>query len=262
MKSGGGAFLRRSAEELGLAMGLLTRLPLPYFKARTNASIATAFWAFPLAGALIGGLAAAAYWLATFIGFSAVASALLAMAMTLIAGGCFHEDGLSDFWDGLGGGRSREAKLAIMRDSRIGAYGALGLILTLALQTSFLVSLQHYAGAAMVMAGLIAAETAARGAIALPAACLKPARQDGLGASMKALSPSVFIVGVSFAIILPAVLLGGHAVFLLAGALAGAALITGLAWRFLGGHTGDVFGASAATARVCALAALVLAVTP
>ena len=256
------AFLRRRAEELGLAIGLLTRYPLPTFHPRSNASVGTAFWAFPVAGALIGAPAAAMFWLSATIGFSAVASALIAMAATLFAGGGFHEDGLSDFWDGLGGGRSREAKLAIMRDSRIGSYGTLALFTTLGLQVAFLVSLEYYAGTAMAMGAIIGAEALARGAIALPVSSLKPARQDGLGVSMAGLSPRVFLSGVSVAIALPVLLLGVTAAALITGALAGAGAVSLLAWRFLGGYTGDVLGASAVTARMMALGALVLAVTP
>ncbi|NJM35485.1 MAG: adenosylcobinamide-GDP ribazoletransferase [Rhodomicrobium sp.] len=262
MKHEGGSFFRQRGEEFGLAMGLLTRFPLPGFKTRSAATLASAFWAYPLAGALIGGLSAGAFWLSLSAGFSTIACVLIATAVAVLSSGGFHEDGLTDFWDGIGGGRTREAKLAIMRDSRIGSYGALALFMTLGLQVSFLVSLQHYAGAAFVMAGIVAAETAARGTIALPAVSLTPAHQDGMGNSMARLSAGVCAAGLSFAIIIPMILLGVKAMPLIGGALLGVGLITILTWRFLGGYTGDVFGASVATARMTALGAFVLVVTP
>jgi adenosylcobinamide-GDP ribazoletransferase len=262
MRHEAGSFFRQRSEEFGLALGLLTRFPLPVFKMRSPATLASAFWAYPLAGALIGCLSAAVFWLSITAGFSAIACVLIAMSAALLSNGAFHEDGLGDFWDGIGGGRTREAKLAIMRDSRIGTYGALALFMTLGLQASFLVSLQHYAGAAVAMAAIVAAETAARGAIALPAFSLKPAREDGIGVSMARLSPGVLAAGLALAIVIPLILLGFKAALLILGAVAGVSLITILTWRFLGGYTGDVFGASVATARMTALGALVLVVSP
>jgi adenosylcobinamide-GDP ribazoletransferase len=262
MKMPDPAIFRQRAEELGLAVGLLTRFPLPAFEKRTEASNGSAFWAYPFVGALVGLCAAASFGLAHVIGFSATISALLAIAAILLAGGALHEDGLSDFWDGLGGGRSRAAKLTIMRDSRIGTYGALALFLTIGLQVRCLVELQYYSGTAMAAAGLIAAEAAARGAIALPVICLAPARQDGMGQLMTALGPVPLGIGLAIVVILASVLLGARGVILIIGAALGAGFVVLLAWRFLKGYTGDVLGATAVMARMAALAALPLTVTP
>jgi adenosylcobinamide-GDP ribazoletransferase len=247
---------------LGLAVGLLTRFPLPAFKSSGSATIASALWAYPLAGALIGGASGAVFWLATLAGFSALACVLLAIGAALLASGGLHEDGLGDFWDGLGGGTSREAKLIIMRDSRIGTYGVLALVLTLALQATFLVSLQHYAGLHTVVGALIAAESAARGAIVVPLFFLLPARRDGLGATMTGLTAGQLGMTSLLAVAVAAACLGSEGIGLLCGAALGAGFVTVLAWRFIGGFTGDVLGAAAATARVTALAWLALACTP
>jgi adenosylcobinamide-GDP ribazoletransferase len=254
--------LRRRLEELGLAVGLMTRFPLPGFKAGGGATIASALWAYPLAGALVGAFSGAVFWVAALAGFSAVASALLAMGASLMAAGGLHEDGLSDFWDGLGGGASREAKLIIMRDSRIGAYGVLALVLTLALQAAFVVSLCHYAGAGTVIAALIAAESAARGGLVVPLYCLLPARRDGLGATMTGLTPGQLGITALLAGVVAVGCLGGLGMALLGGAALGAGCVTVLAWRFIGGFTGDVLGATAATARMTALGLLAWAATP
>ncbi len=262
MNAGMRSLVRRRFEEFGLAVGLLTRFPLPAFKASGGATIASALWAYPLAGALVGVASAAVFWLATQAGFGVLASVLLAMGAALLAAGGFHEDGLSDFWDGLGGGASREAKLIIMRDSRIGTYGVLALVLTLALQATFLVSLQHYAGTAKVIAALIAAESAARGAIIVPLVFLLPARRDGLGATMTGFAARQLGITGLLAAGVAVACLGAGGVALLGGAVLGAAFVTMLAWRFLGGFTGDVLGAASATGRMAALGGLALSVTP
>jgi adenosylcobinamide-GDP ribazoletransferase len=255
-------FLRRRLEELGLAAGLLTRIPLPAFKRHTRATLGTAFWAYPLVGALIGILSAIAYGLSFTAGFSATACAFLAIIASLLAGGAFHEDGLGDLWDGLGGGKTKEAKLKIMRDSRIGTYGALALLVTLGLQAEFIVNLQHYTGLVPTMAAIIAAETLARGVIALPLATLPPARKDGLGSLMTNMRRETYAAAIGISLVVAFVLLGLDSGMLILGGVIGAAFITWLARTHLGGFTGDVLGATAATARMTALGFVVLFVTP
>jgi adenosylcobinamide-GDP ribazoletransferase len=262
MKMARGVSLRKISEEFGLALGLLTRFPLPTFETRTEASVGSAFWAYPLAGALIGAVAAAVFFAASAIGFTTLVSALLTIAISILVSGGFHEDGLSDFWDGLGGGKTKEDKLTIMRDSRVGTYGALALYISLSLQTALLTSLYQYAGLGMVAGALVGAEITARGAIALPVALLEPAREDGLGRSLTDLSRNTLIIGVLIAIIVPAGLLGLPGIALAAGAAVGAAFITLLAGHFLEGYTGDVLGATVTTARLAGLGALALLVTP
>jgi adenosylcobinamide-GDP ribazoletransferase len=254
--------MRLRLEEFVLALGLLTRFPLPAFQVTGAATLASSLWAYPLAGALVGGAGGLVFWLATEAGFNAIAATLIAMGAALLASGGFHEDGLGDFWDGLGGGASREAKLTIMRDSRIGTYGVLALLLTLSLQASFIVSLQHYAGAAKVVAALVACESAARGAITVPLFFLLPARRDGMGATITGLTGGQLGAAAALAFAIGLVCLGSKSIALMGGALLGAGAITALAWRFIGGFTGDVLGAAAATARMAALGWLVLAYTP
>ncbi len=254
--------LRKRTEEIGLAIGLLTRLPLPAFETRTCASLGSAFWAYPLAGALIGAVSAAILCLAIAAGFTPLVAALMALAAGITASGGFHEDGLSDFWDGLGGGRTREEKLAIMRDSRIGTYGAMALLLTIGMQIALIVDLQQYAGLETAAFAIIAAEIAARGAIAMPACLLEPARTDGLGRLLTGLQPATVAAAILIAVFASAGLLGLTGIVLAACAAIGALGITLLAGCFLRGFTGDVLGAAVVTARLFALAGLVLVVTP
>ncbi len=252
---------RRLLEETALAIGLLTRFPLPAFEIRSTATIASAFWAFPLAGAAVGFAGAAAFWLASALNLGAAVAAILAIAAALIATGALHEDGLADFWDGLGGGATREARLDIMWDSRIGVYGALALVAALGLQAALLLRIYEGAGLGGALPALVAAEAAARAAIALPAGLLPPARADGFGRTMTGLNPAAWIFGVLIGCALSVVWLGGAGLAVIAGVAAGAAAVTALARRYLGGYTGDVLGAAVVMARLCGLGAAAMAMT-
>jgi adenosylcobinamide-GDP ribazoletransferase len=257
-----GDLIRQWMEEAALAFGLLTRIPLPNFEHHTTASLASAFWAYPVAGAAVGFVGAVVVWVAAALGFSTGVCVVAALAALILAGGALHEDGLADFWDGLGGGETREDKLEIMRDSRIGTYGVLALLLMLGLYGLLLVNLYHYAGLATVAAGLIASEAAARGAMAIPLGTMLPARTDGLGQTMAEMQATTLAVGMGIAAVLALLLLGINGFAVIFGAAIGAAAISILASGFLGGFTGDVLGAAAATARAGALGGLVLMVTP
>lgn len=93
-----------------------------------------AYW--PLTGLLTGSLMTAVYLLALHLNFHAIIAVLLACTSRLLLTGALHEDGLADFFDGFGGGRTREQTLSIMKDSHIGSYGVLGLALYVLLWTS------------------------------------------------------------------------------------------------------------------------------
>ena len=124
--------LRARATEVQLALMLLTRLPAG--RIDPAPTIAAAAWAFPLAGAVVGVLQALVLIAAIGLGLPMAMAAGLALAAGVLATGGLHEDGLADCADGFGGGRSPARKLEIMRDSRIGSYGALALILGLGLR--------------------------------------------------------------------------------------------------------------------------------
>src|SRR5204862_794236 len=94
-----------------------------------DGAIAASGWAFPLVGAGVGAIAALTFLVAELLGCGSAPAALLAVAAGLAVTGAFHEDGLADTADGFGGGKSREEKLAIMRDSRHGSFGVIALVL-------------------------------------------------------------------------------------------------------------------------------------
>jgi adenosylcobinamide-GDP ribazoletransferase len=229
------------ARDLKITIIFCTRLPLAHAKPIEAGDIARASWAMPLAGALVGLVGAAVYWLATAIGLPAWPAAALALAATMLATGCLHEDGLADTADGFGGGASRERKLEIMRDSRIGSYGAGALALSLMLRWSALASLARPGAVALV---LIAAHAAARAALPAFMRFVPPARSDGLAAD--AGRPP--IESAAAACVLGIIVLGfgvGLRATIISLLLLAAAAILMASWtmRQIGGQTGDVLGA-------------------
>ena len=119
--------LRRRLDEARLALMLLTRLPVGRLKDPVP-SLAEARWAYPLVGLVIGAIAWVAHHGALMLGLGPLPAALVALGAMVLVTGALHHDGLADFADGLGGGRDPDHRLEIMRDSRIGSYGALALI--------------------------------------------------------------------------------------------------------------------------------------
>lgn len=113
-----------------LAVGFFTRLPVPAWSDYQDAHLNHAAKYFPLVGILVGSLGALAYWISHQY-FPDSIAILISMATTVYLTGAFHEDGLADSADGLGGGWSREQILNIMVDSRLGTYGAVALFFVL-----------------------------------------------------------------------------------------------------------------------------------
>jgi adenosylcobinamide-GDP ribazoletransferase len=233
--------LRNRLDDMRLAMMVLTLCPVGNTPLLPGATLARAVWAYPVPGAAVCGVAGGAFSGAILVGLSISVSVALALIVSVLASGALHEDGLADFCDGLGGGRDREAKLAIMRDSRIGTYGAVALILSFLLRWSALTAL---GGIEQVGLAWIAAGALSRGILAIPLSLLPPARSDGLGA--QAASPPVWsAIGAGIiAIAIALLLLRLRALPLIGTAIVSAFLITALAKKFLHGYTGDVLGAS------------------
>ena len=128
--------MNRLAEQLNLwwiAVAFFTRIPVPASVEFSQASLNRASRYFPAVGWLIGALCATALWLLMLV-FPQDVAVLISIAISLLLTGCFHEDGLADTSDGLGGGWTREQKLSIMKDSRIGTYGAAALWVSLTLK--------------------------------------------------------------------------------------------------------------------------------
>lgn len=251
---------RRVFEELALGFSLMTRLPLPRFDIKTSADLASSFWAYPLAGAVCGAAGAAGLLLATALQLGAMMSAFLAIAFAIMASGALHEDGLADVCDGIGGGQTKAQKLEIMKDSRLGTYGALGLVLMIGAEVALLVEIITRAGPLSAALVMIAAAAAARFMIVLPLAGLDPAREEGFSVAAAAPSGMRIVAGFVIAAVIAIGVLGPAGIFAMVGAALGAIFPIAIAYRFLQGYTGDVLGATAKFANLGALI-LVVAVT-
>ncbi|MFC5430293.1 adenosylcobinamide-GDP ribazoletransferase [Paraburkholderia denitrificans] len=142
------------------ALGYFTRVPVPRWVGFEPAWLNAAARYFPLVGAVVGAFAALVY-LAALRVFPPGVAVLLSMTATLAATGAFHEDGLADCCDAFGGGYTREDVLRIMHDSRIGAFGAIGLVVALALKWQVLAALPPMRAAMLMVAGHAASRACA-----------------------------------------------------------------------------------------------------
>lgn len=243
-----------AAIDIPAALGLLTRLPVPVNGAQATARGAAAAWAWPLAGLAVAVLAALAGWLALLIGLPAGVAAALVLAVQVATTGALHEDGLSDSLDGLWGGATRERRLEIMKDSRIGSYGVLALILSMLLRWSAIAALLAGTGWA---AALIAAALLSRGGMVALAAALPFARPGGLAASVGHPPRAAVALALALALV-GAFLLTGRAG--LAAAVVAALALTlwaAIARARIGGQTGDILGAGQQIGEIAVLLALV-----
>ena len=239
--------------DLVTATLFLTRLPLPAIVRAHAGGLARALRAFPLVGALIGLAAAAVYALGLTLGLAPLAAAVVAIGATVALTGALHEDGLADCADGFGGGRDCAAKLAIMRDSRIGTYGVLALMIAVALKAAALADL----GAADACAALVAAHAASRAAMPLLMTLLEPARTDGLAAGLGRPPELVIAQAVILGVLLCGLAAGPFAgIVALSFAALALAGLEALARRQIGGYTGDVLGAAQQVTETAILLAL------
>jgi adenosylcobinamide-GDP ribazoletransferase len=134
--------MKRQALLLVVAVQFLTRLPMPNLEGFQTSWLSESARYFPLVGALVGVIGVGVWWLSSMVFPPAVAIGLM-MSASLLLTGAFHEDGFADVCDGFGGGRTRESVLVIMKDSRVGAYGAIGVAMMLGLKWSVLASLPY-----------------------------------------------------------------------------------------------------------------------
>jgi len=222
--------------DLQIALGFLTRLPVG-----APGSLGNAAWSFPLVGLIVGAVAALVFAIARALSLPHEVDAVLAVLAAIALTGALHEDGLADTADGLGGGKERWQRLAIMRDSRIGSYGVIALVLGLLLRVMAVAALS---GPGQVAAALIVAHALSRAAL-VPIMRHEPlARDDGLAAGAGRPPAGVSNAALALAAIIALLFLGIAAAIV--AVLVVAATTLGLAWlarRQIGGQTGDVLGA-------------------
>lgn len=270
--AGGRELLKALLSELLRCLRFYSRLPAPALPWESDPHGAPDLRSMPrvlpLAGALIGLVGALVLIVAQALGLGAWLSAALAVAALTLATGAFHEDGLADTADGFGGGATPERRLAIMRDSRIGTYGAAALVLAYALRIACLAELTVRLGPAAGAAAIVLVAALSRTAGLVPLTLLAAARSSG--ASHAAGRPPGGMVALAFALCgglgllaalaTPLSFLGVALGFALAAAVALA--LTRLAARLVGGQTGDVAGAVQQLAEIAAYLGLLIAARP
>ena len=227
------------------AMVLLTRLPLPALPDAAFAGAARAVWAYPLVGLVLGGIVAAMGTLLVTFGLPTTLVAGATLAALVMLTGAMHEDGLADTADGLWGGLTRDRRLEIMKDSRIGTYGVLALVLAMGLR---------WQGYALVgWAELIAALVVSRAAMPPLMAALPHARSDGLSKAVGSPGTGPAAAAVGLAAILALMLTGTGALVALIVAALTATGIAALARAKIGGQTGDILGATQVVTEIAVL---------
>lgn len=239
--------------DIAACIHFYTRVPAIRHAGADGRAFAETQWAAPVAGALVGLGVGIVAWLALLIGLPASLAAIFALGAGVVLTGALHEDGLADMADGFGGGKDRERKLAIMRDSHIGSYGALALGLSLLARWAALATLAA-ASPLVVLIAAIAAHAASRAALPALMTALPNARSDGLSAGVGRIDPVTARIagGLGLVFLLP----GGFAFAFITAVLvvALAFLIARLALSQIGGQTGDVLGAAQQIGEIAVLA--------
>jgi adenosylcobinamide-GDP ribazoletransferase len=257
--------------DLAHCLRFYSRLPVPALPWEQNAHALPSFprlaRVIPLAGLLIGLVPGAVLGLALFLELGPWLAAILCVAAMALTTGALHEDGLADVADSVGGA-TREKRLEIMRDSRIGSFGASALFLCLGLRIGALATLASRIDVGAVIAAILIVASLSRTAGLMPLVFLAPARRDGLSQAVGQPARETFWLAAGMAGVI-AVILGalaglppfGIALMLGLSGLSGAAL-TVFAARHLGGQTGDIVGAAQQAAEIAALIGLLTVIRP
>lgn len=226
-------------DDLRRATAFLTRVPIPHDHDADG--FLRAMRVYPLVGAAIGLAVGIVLVVLLRLNLPPVAGAALALGVGALITGALHEDGLADIADGFGGGKDKPAKLAIMRDSRLGTYGTLALVVSFAVRTAALAAIPT----GSVILTLIATHALARATLPAVSLALPFARDDGLAASAGQPDPVVAAIAAGIGAIVALICLPvGTAVSAAVLVALGAAGIAWLALRQIGGVTGDVLGAT------------------
>ena len=227
-----------------LALQFLTRLPVPTDGRYSTERFAASVRYYPLVGVFIGAVAAGVYFICSLF-YTPLVAVLFSTAGGLLLTGAFHEDGLADMFDGVGGGRTRERSLEIMKDSRIGVFGALALFAALAIKIAVLTAFP----VAVTVMMLVAGHGLSRWSSLLVIASSRYVREEGTAkpvatgiGSASLIVATVFALGCLAAV--SVVSTPGIAAATLLGLVAGHAVSRLFYERKLGGYTGDCLGAT------------------
>ncbi|MGI5860130.1 MAG: adenosylcobinamide-GDP ribazoletransferase [Tepidanaerobacteraceae bacterium] len=220
-----------------VALLFLTRIPLPQVKLDEN-KIASSLPFFPLAGAVIGGILTLIYILGQRILPEQVVAGIIVVMSIIITGG-MHLDGFADTMDGLFCFGDREKKLTVMKDSRTGAYGVIGLILIILLKYLLISSLSK----AYLIPALIGFPIISRWMMTFAIVFYPYARENGLGKAFAGQKLVAFIFAGIITILINYITVGLEGLIVVFGVFAAGFLFIQYILRQLGGMTGDTYGA-------------------
>jgi adenosylcobinamide-GDP ribazoletransferase len=264
--------LAQALVETAQCLRFYTRLPVPALPWEADPHALPDFSRMtrmlPLAGFVVGCVGALAFALPFLLGLGNFIAATIAIATLTLVTGAFHEDGLADTFDAFGGGSTRERKLEIMKDSRIGTFGGAALMLGLILRIALVAALADALGLGATMAAIVTVAALSRTFALLPLTLLEPARLDGASAAVGRPSQATFATACIIAVTasLALALSAGHslAAIALAVALGFVACWVMMRWSraSIGGQTGDVAGAAQQLAEVAALLGLLILAPP
>jgi len=240
-------------KHLLIAFNLMTTLPLPASKDwQTGDSGRASVW-YPFVGLVIGGLTCLG-WMGATLFFPPPVAGILTLVVWVTLTGGLHLDGLADCCDGLLASTTVERRLEIMKDPRLGAFGGIGLVLTLLLKAAALSSITPQS-----VLGILLAASLARWCI-LPAGLLPLARPSGMGADFKAGFRPWFIAACTIIPLTLSIILGTRGLVSLAAGLIAAAVVLRLAKSRINGVTGDVFGMMVEVVEVVLLLAFTVTI--
>lgn len=244
-------------KDVYLSVVFLTRLPAPGWPDAAARKLSAGMWAFPIAGVLVATIAGLVFAICDAIGLPVYISALFCVVALIISTGGLHEDGLSDLADGVWGGADPAKRLEIMSDSRIGAYGAIALIVSVGGRVAAIAAIGQ---PLFVLGALVASAAVSRAMMPAIISFGSPAKASGLGT--RAGTPDVMNWGIALLLAAAIAAIAAPAGWLscLIAAALGAALIAWFARRNLGGYTGDVLGAAQQVAELFALAIIASAI--
>lgn len=243
--------MRYQLELFFTALGYFTRLPVPAWVPWSPERLNNAARYFPLVGWVVGAIGAASYLVLALVLPPALA-VVLSMAVTIRATGAFHEDGFADACDGLGGGWDKAQVLTIMKDSRIGSYGTVGMVLMLLAKAVALIELGIDDDLTVALA-LLVAHPLSRLASTSLIQLLPYVREDESSKSKplaKKMGGAELAVAALFGLLPLALLTPAETAGALAAVLAATAWAARYFLRRLGGYTGDLLGAAQQVAEL------------
>ena len=240
-------------EDILLALTFFTRIPI-HFIVKHDRTLMQACWCFPLIGASIGLVGGTFFYLLLIIQVPVAISAVITICFIVILTGALHEDGLADTADGLGGGEDKKSKIEKMRDSRIGSYGVLAILLLTLIKLNALISLVTGKPYEIAILSIICAHSLSRFSIIIIPYFSIPASNEGLARyagkpANRGIIGSFLITFILILILLPfdQAILSAFLAILVAGAV-------GLLANFqIKGYTGDILGAAQQVSEVTVL---------